>query len=83
MPTTPITDRPSNRSRRCLTAFWIVGALMAAFPLIIVQGKLSEVLFGWVPDHPPLVLNILLIPITSLFFLFGFFGYPIGTGILT
>ena len=55
---------------------------MAAFPLIMVQGNLTEILFRWVPAHPPLVLNILLIPIINLFGLLVFLGYPIGTGVL-
>ena len=82
MSTTPITGRPGAPSRRRLTAFWITGVLMAAFPLIMVQGNLTEILFRWVPAHPPLVLNILLIPIINLFGLLVFLGYPIGTGVL-
>ena len=86
MPTTPATDRSSSRSRRHWPVLWIVGILATTFPLVMSSNTVWNwvgKLFAWVPPHPSAALTVLLIPITWSLGLLGFFGYVVGTGILT
>ena len=86
MSAVPTTNRPTTTGFRHQLLPWIVGILATTFPLVMSSNTVWNwvgKLFAWVPPHPSAALTVLLIPITWSLGLLGFFGYVVGTGILT